>query len=63
VNPLLASTRTDGLLLAAVLAGVALLFLIAGGISAVVGRRRRERELEVTDRDRAADDAEPTVDR
>ncbi len=62
MNLLLATTRNDELALAAVLAGVALVFLIAGAISALAGRRRRRRELEVTDRDRAHDDAERIAD-
>jgi hypothetical protein len=61
MNALLATTRNRELGLAAVLAGVAALFLIAGAIAAVVGHRRRERGLEITDRDRADDGSETTA--
>ncbi len=46
-----ATARSDELRLAAVLAGGALLFLVAGAISAWAGRRRRRRAPAATDRD------------
>jgi len=60
MNRLIATSRNDELLLAAVLAGVAFLFLAAGAVSAAAGRRRKARKLEVTERDEPDDTAEPS---
>jgi uncharacterized membrane protein YqjE len=51
MTEVIATARNDELLLAAVLAGVALLFLFAGVISAWVGRRSRRAAPAATDRD------------
>lgn len=58
--PVIAASQNDQLLLAAALAGVALLFVLAGAISAWAGRRSRRRALGVTERDRLDPAAEST---
>ncbi|MCU1456323.1 MAG: hypothetical protein JWL73_415 [Actinomycetia bacterium] len=58
---LIAASRNDQLLLAAVLAGLAVVFLGAGAVSAWLARRARAHAREVTERDQPDDSDGPTT--